>query len=723
MIKLRKYLKPFLVHILIVFCILGSQAFLDLSLPNLTGRIVDVGIGRNGIENSVPEIISDEQFKILKSLLSEEKVWILNNSYTFYEKNYKYVDPNSAVNKKFSDATDYDFYHLNNLSAEETSALNDILQEPVAIMYYANKNSGLDKMLTEENFYDFYDNTKIFTDEEMQEFKSQSFLYIRTEYLKMGADMQKIQTDYILDLGKQMLAISLLSFALVVISSLIVSRMATGVAKSIRYDLFEKVISFSSTEFDKFSTSSLITRSTNDIQQVQTLIVMVRFLFFAPIMAIGGAYMILQTNREMANIVFIAVFVIMGIIAILFKFTMPKFLNMQKLNDKLNLVLRERLTGTMVVRAFNTEKYEDEKFDGVNKNLSENFLFIVRVMLSMQPLMMFIMNMAGVAILWYGGVNVAGGTLSTGDIMKYIQYATQIMFSFLIVSMLSIMIPRANISAKRLVEVLETENSIIEPKNPKKINESETGLVGTLEFKNVSFTYSEADEKVLDNISFKVSKGETVAFIGSTGSGKSTLINLIPRFYDVTEGEIFVNGENVKDVETKELRRNIGFVPQKAFLFSGDIESNIKYGDKEVSEDEMIKAAKISQAYDFITEKDKKFEETISQGGSNVSGGQRQRLAIARAIAKNPDIFIFDDSFSALDYATDKKLRQELNKELSDKTKLIVAQRISTVRDAQQIIVLDEGKIVGMGTHKDLLDNCSVYKQIALSQLSEEELA
>lgn len=542
------------------------------------------------------------------------------------------------------------------------------------------------------------------------------------EYMSKIVDIGIVNSDtkYIIKVGLQMLGLALIGGVATIVASFFASRVAAGTAKIIRKDVFEKVSNFSSEEINKFSPASLITRTTNDVQHVQmTIFMILRLMVMAPIMAIGGISKVLKNSPSLTWIIAISVALLFIVIIILFSLAMPKFKIFQKLIDRLNLVTRENLTGLKVVRAFNNEEYQEQKFDKANTDLTKLNLFVNKVMITLQPLTMLIMNLTMVAVIWFGSHQVDVGTLQIGDMMAFIQYAMQIMTSFMMLSMLFVMIPRSSISANRIMEVLNTTPKITDKEITKTSNKN---LKGKVEFKNVTFSYPDADEAVLYDVSFVAESGKTTAFIGSTGSGKSTLINLIPRFYDVTSGKILVSGIDVRDYKQKELRDMIGYVPQKGVLFSGTIKSNLKYGNDKLTDDEMKKVARVAQALDFIEEKDKKFDTHISQGGKNVSGGQKQRLSIARALAKNPDIFIFDDSFSALDFKTDKTLRNELKKYTKDATVLIVAQRISTIMNADKIIVLDEGKIVGEGTHEYLVENCEIYKEIALSQLREEEL-
>ena len=545
-------------------------------------------------------------------------------------------------------------------------------------------------------------------------------VFVKQEYQAVGIDTDKLQNNYVLLTGAKMLGLALLSMLLTVLVGFIASRVAASLGKELRGRVFRKVVSFSHAELDRFSTASLITRSTNDIQQIQMLFVMLlRIVFYAPIIGIGGVIKVLNTNTSMAWIIVVAVMAVLTLVIVLFAVAMPRFKIMQKLVDKVNLVTREILTGLPVIRAFSTQKHEEERFDKANKDLTRTNLFVNRVMTTMMPMMMLIMNGITVLIMWNGAHGVDAGSMQVGDLMAFMQYTMQIVMAFLMISMFSIMLPRASVSAGRIEEVLQTEPVIRDPEQTVSFDDAKRGLV---EFKNVSFRYPGAEENVLENISFTAKPGETTAFIGSTGSGKSTLINLIPRFYDITEGELLVDGADVRRVSQHDLRAKIGYVPQKGVLFSGTIASNLRYGNNDASQEELDKAAQIAQAADFIGEKPDGFDSEISQGGTNVSGGQKQRLSIARAIAIHPEIYIFDDSFSALDYKTDVALRKALKEETAGSTVLIVAQRISTILHAEQIIVLDEGKIVGKGTHKELLKTCEVYQQIAMSQLSKEEL-
>ena len=640
-----------------------------------------------------------------------------------------------AVLEKYTLNTEKDpaVYEQKRLSGKEQEDLNGILEKPIFLVYMLESGQveGMPGEITPEILQGMeaqgisLDQVMDELDQKLGEMEGSiltqsDILYVQQEYEALGVDVGAIQIQYIVITGLKMLGLALAAMLATIIVTLLASRTAAGVAKNLRNDVFQKVVSFSNQEFEKFSTASLITRSTNDIQQIQMLLVLLlRIVFYAPIVAVGGCVMAMQKNSSMFWVIGVAVVAVLSLVVVLFSITMPRFKLMQKLVDKLNLVSREILSGLWVIRAFGTQKYEEKRFDGVNRDLTKTNLFVNRVMTCMMPAMMLTMNAVTVLIVWVGADKINAGGMQVGDLMAFIQYTMQIVMSFLMISMMSIMLPRATVSANRIQEVLETEVEIADPARPEGFVPSKTGEV---EFQDVSFRYPGADEDVLENITFTAKKGETTAFIGSTGSGKSTLINLIPRFYDVTKGRILVNGRDVRDVTQHELRARIGYVPQKGVLFSGTIESNLKYGGDSISDRDMEQAAQIAQATEFIGAKPDGYQSEISQGGGNVSGGQKQRLSIARAIAKHPEIYIFDDSFSALDYKTDVALRKELKEKTAGATVLIVAQRISTILHAEQIIVLDEGKIVGTGTHEELLQSCEVYQQIALSQLSKEEL-
>ncbi len=737
MFKILRYLKPFVVSIIAVVALLVVQAVCDLSLPDYTSDIVNIGIQQNGIENAVPTVIREKELSKLKIFMTDSEKNKVEASYDLLDKNKLSKEEYNKEVEKYPVLKKEALYKLDTKDEEKIDSLNKIMSKSMA------RVSGIEMASKKGAIPNIPPNMDIWTllpqmpkeqinkmteeidkkinglDENML---TQSSIYsVKKEYKAIGIDLDKLQTNYIFKSGAIMLLVALVSMAATVTVGFLAAKIAAGMGKSLRKDVFRKVVGFSSIEFDKFSTASLITRSTNDIQQIQTLMVMlVRMVFYAPILAIGGVIKVLSVDNSMAWIIGVAVIAILSFVSILFGLAIPRFKIVQKLVDKLNLVTRESLTGMLVIRAFSTQKTEEKRFDETNELLRKTNTFVNRIMSMMMPVMMLIMNIITIVIVWVGAHNIDAGTMQVGDMMAFIQYAMQIIMAFLMISMLSVILPRASVSATRINEVLATESSIKDSEKTTKLGSDKDGYI---EFKNVSFKYPDAEDNVLSDISFIAKPGQTTAFIGSTGSGKSTLINLIPRFFDATEGEVLVNGKNIKEVSQHELREKIGYVPQKGVLFSGTIDSNIRYGAENASVEVVEKASKIAQAMEFIENKAEKFKAEISQGGTNVSGGQKQRLSIARALAKNPKIFIFDDSFSALDLKTDAKLRKELKSEVSDSTVLIVAQRISTIINADQIVVLDEGKMVGIGTHNELIENCEVYNQIALSQLSKEELA
>jgi len=745
--KILRHLKPFIFSIIGIILFLLLQANCDLALPDYMARIVNVGIQQGGIENAVPDAIRKTEMDKLALFMSEaDKEAVLEN-YVLKEKlPQEEID---KLDKTYSQAKDHEIYKLNTKDKEAIAKLNSIMSKPILIIYFIEKSadgafegmgfqtSEFSKMfsgipegadpfailmrLPEEQLESMKDAIVKEFDKIPESFITQGAIsYIKDEYNALGRDTENLQTNYILYSGLLMLLIALTGMAATVVVGLLAARISAGVGRSLRKNVFENVVGFSNTEFDKFSTSSLITRCTNDIQQVQMLIIMVlRITFYAPILGIGGVIKVLNTDTSMSWIIGVSVLVIMILVMVLFTVAMPKFKSMQKLVDRLNLVTREALTGMMVVRAFGTQKKEEEKFDRANTDFTGTNLFVSRVMALMMPVMMLVMNGIMLLIIWVGAHRIDLGEMQVGNMMAFIQYTMQIIMAFLMISMVSIILPRASVSVSRISEVINTGASIKDPENQKEFNKD---LKGTVEFKNVCFKYPGAEEYVLYDISFTAKPSQTTAFIGSTGSGKSTLINLIPRFYDVTEGQILVDGVDIRDVSQHELRERLGYVPQKAVLFSGTIESNLKYGRESAVEEDLKSAAEIAQVMDFISEKQEGFQAEISQGGANVSGGQKQRLSIARALVKKPEIYIFDDSFSALDFKTDAALRKALKVKTEGATVLIVAQRISTVMTADQILVLDNGRVAGIGTHKELMESCEVYRQIAFSQLSKEEL-
>ena len=732
MIKLIKHLRNSIGSVLLIIVLLAIQATCDLSLPDYTSDIVNVGIQQNGIKNAVPKVIRESEMNKITMFMSEKDKNEVMKNYTLINKG-EYKD--SKINEKL--------YELNTKNKEVIEKLDPIMGKSILMLSGIEKNKEEILKKSMPPGVALNPNTNIISvlksmpsntlnqmkagfeekiDKMPESMISQSAIrYVKTEYKTIGINVNKLQTNYIFKTGAIMLGIALISMVATVAVGYLGARVAAKLGRNLRKQVFEKVVSFSNKEMDEFSTASLITRSTNDIQQVQMLMVMLlRIVFYAPILAIGGVIKVLNTNTSMAWIIGVAVLAIVSVVLLLFGLVMPKFKSVQKLVDRVNLVTREMLTGMLVIRAFSTEKYEEKRFDKANTDLMKTNLFVNRAMSMMMPTMMLIMNVITVVIVWNGGHSIDSGNMQVGDMMAFIQYTMQIIMAFLLISMVSVMLPRAVVSMDRIDEVINTDLSIKDKKDAKEFDENKKGIV---EFKNVSFRYPNAQEDVLSNITFTAKPGKTTAFIGSTGSGKSTLINLIPRFYDVTEGEILVDGINVKDANQHKLREKIGYVPQKGVLFSGTIDSNLRYGRKDATKEEIKKAAEIAQASEFINAKPKGFASEIAQGGSNVSGGQKQRLSIARAIAKNPEIYIFDDSFSALDLKTDAALRKSLREETGNSTVLIVAQRISTILNADQIIVLDQGKVVGIGKHEELLKTCEVYNEIALSQLSKEELA
>ena len=717
MTKLLKFLKPYAGAVAAIICVLIVQAYCDLSLPAYTSDIVNVGIRQSGIDEKVPEEISEEDLSSLMMLTPSYKKEEIQDAYEESKGDYDYDG------KVFSlkDSVKEDEEELENLeellAKPMLLATGSTLDSEMAGKLKMNLQQPMQPEQKDEMLKEIY---KQLDDVPDMMLEQSAPVYIKQLYEKIGIDTDAIETHYILNTGGKMLALAGLCMAASVLVGLLASRVGASVGRGLRRDVFRKVVGFSNGEFDKFSTASLITRSTNDIQQIQLLTVMIlRMVLYAPILALGGIYQVFHTNVDMSWIIALAVGIIVMVVVVLFLIVMPKFKIVQNQVDRLNLVSREILTGLPVIRAFSTEKHEEERFDEANKALTKTNLFVNRAMTFMMPLMMLVMNAISILIIWVGGHSINDGAMQVGDMMAFIQYTMQIIMSFLMICMISVMLPRAAVSATRVDEVLTSDTLIHDPKEPDTFEKEGKGKVS---FDHVSFRYPGAEEDVLHDITFTAKPGQTTAFIGSTGSGKSTLVNLIPRFYDVTEGKITIDGKDIRDVAQRDLRDRLGYVPQKGVLFSGDIASNILYGNPDGSEAEMEEAAQIAQAEEFISHKKKKYHSPIAQGGSNVSGGQKQRLSIARAIAKHPDIYIFDDSFSALDYKTDVTLRQALKQKTKDSTVIIVAQRISTILHAEQIIVLDDGKVAGIGTHKELLKNCEAYYQIAASQLSEKEL-
>lgn len=738
--KLFKYMGMYWKTVIIVFLVLIVQAYCDLSLPAYTSDIVNVGIQQGGISETVPKAISEEEMGRILLFIpdSGDRRQTVEDA---YEADHTTYNKDAFVLKE-------DFQKDTKESQEKYEELEEIMGFPMMLVQGFSSGSDETKKIEEQMMSqipqeilpedaDIFDILEMLPPDQtallMDEIESQmadlpemileqaAISYVKTAYQDLGMDMDQIQIDYLLKTGAKMIGLAFLGMMASILVGLLASRAGAASGRDLRGRVFRKVVGFSSNEFDHFSTASLITRSTNDIQQIQMLIVMLlRMVLYAPIMAVGGIYQVFRTNVSMSWIIALAVILIGLVILLLFTIAMPKFKVMQKLVDRLNLVTREILTGLSVIRAFSTEKHEEERFEAANQDLTRTNLFVNRAMTFMMPVMMVIMNGVSVLIIWTGAHGVNDGQMQVGDMMAFIQYTMQIIMSFLMLCMISIMLPRAAVAAERVDEILTSETLIHDPKEPKLLSKETKGV---LCFEQVSFRYPGADEDVLHGISFTAKPGETTAIIGSTGSGKSTLVNLIPRFYDVTEGSITLDGTDIRDIRQHDLREKLGYVPQKGVLFSGTIASNIMFGNPDGSDGEMQEAAEIAQATEFIDTKPKKYASSISQGGANVSGGQKQRLSIARAIAKHPNLFIFDDSFSALDYKTDVALRRALKEKTENSTVLIVAQRISTILHAEQIIVLDDGKVAGIGTHQELLQNCEVYRQIAESQLSEQELA
>ena len=748
MLRLAKFLKPYTLLIILAIALLFVQANANLALPDYLSRIVNNGIQQSGVENAVPEAIRQSQMEKLLIFMTTEEQTLVLEDYDLVEPTSPNVDP---YLEDYPILADEPIYILKDIDRVEVELLNPIMGRALLVI------SGIEQMIEDptkappmgEGFeFDFdpsmippgmdvFDLLQRMPAEQLSQMSTRinemfatlgdnminqmAVTAVKTEYEALGMDTGQLQTDYILHTGGLMLLISLLGGAATIAVGYLASKTAAGAARDIRKATFEKVESFSSAEFDQFSTASLITRSTNDITQVQMVIFMsIRMVFFAPIIGIGAVIRAVDKSAEMWWIIAVVVVALLSLIAIVFSISLPKFRIIQKLIDRLNLVTRENLSGMMVIRAFNKQDDEEKRFDSANRDLTDTSLFIARVMVTMMPIMMILMNGLSVGIIWVGAHQVAEANIQVGDMMAFLQYAMQIVFAFLMMSMMFIFLPRAAVSGGRIADVLDTDLLIRDPEEPKEFKEP---LENKIEFRDVSFRYPGALEDVLHDISFTARPGETTAIIGSTGCGKSTVVNLIPRFHDVTEGAIYLDGTDIREVRQHDLRDKIGYVPQRGMLFSGTIESNLRYADENASDEVLMEAADIAQASEFIFEKPEGFEAEIAQAGTNVSGGQKQRLSIARALVKKPPIYIFDDSFSALDFKTDSTLRRELKRKTGDSTVLIVTQRVATVKNADQIIVLDEGRVVGQGTHYELMQDCETYQEIARSQLSEEELS
>lgn len=708
--KLLKYLKGFKIAILSLVVVLGVRVVAELALPTYTSNIVDTGIQQSGIEDAVPSKISEKSLNTLELFMSDDEIKQVTENYT----------------------KDGDNYILNNVSDETRMKLNNIFKETMTVVLGA-KSNNTDLNQVAQGVQAGVVSKDTLTDQRKKAIselgnsadmmtKQGGISFVKEEYKQVGIDTNEIRTNYLKEVGFMMIIVTLISGVASIISNFISSRVSAKVAYNLREKLYNKVLSFSKQDIDKFSTASLITRSTNDIQQIQNALNMFLFIaFFAPMMAMWGIYKVTQTDTGMTWIIALGVGILALVLAVITFLVMPKFKIMQKLIDKVNLVTRELLTGISVIRVFGREKHEEKRFDKENVILRDNQLFVNRTMSALMPMIMLIMNGISLLIIWIGGKNIDAGSIQVGDMMAFITYTMQIVMSFLFFTFLMMQLPRAEVAAGRINEVLEAPVTVVDGNDLQ--DDKIKDVKGTLKFENVSFTFDGADSPVLSNISFEAEAGKTTAIIGSTGSGKSTLLHLIPRYFDATEGQITVDGTNIKDISLSKLRDMLGFVPQKGVLFSGTIASNIKFGDENISDEDMYKAAEIAQALEFIEGKEDKFDSEISQGGSNVSGGQKQRLSIARALAKKPKILLFDDSFSALDYKTDVKLRKTLREKMQDTTTIIVAQRIATILNADKIIVMNEGKVVGIGKHQELLKTCPTYLEIAESQLSEEELA
>lgn len=736
MLKLGKYLKPFILPVILVIALLYGQAQCELALPDYMSNIVNTGIQKGGIEDGVPSVIRESEYMRIALFMSEE-------DQTLFKDNYSLIESGLATDNQIETypiLESENVYELKSIDGDVKEQLANALMKPELLVSGIEQQAqdpeselsqqlhGLDPfiailMMPAEQI----NSMKAEIDQEIDALGTSTMqaagaTFVKNEYKEIGMNLDTIQNNYILMSGGKMLLIALGSALCAILVGLLASRIAAGLARNLRKDVFEKVENFSNEEFNKFSTSSLITRTTNDIQQIQmVLVMMLRIVIYAPIMGFGAIMHVLNSGADMTWIIALCVIILLSLIAVLMSIAMPKFKINQKLIDKINGVTREFLDGMPVIRAFNTQKHEEQKFDDVNAKMMKTNLFINRVMSFMMPAMMLIMNGASLLIVWVGGHQIEAGAIQIGDMMAFIQYSMQIIMSFLMIAMVAVILPRASVSANRILEVLNSKVKIKDPINPKHFDKNKRGYI---DFQHVSFRYPGAEEDVLHDINFTAKPGETTAFIGSTGSGKSTIINLVPRFFDVSEGAILVDGVDIRDVTQHELRDKIGYVPQKGMLFSGDIESNLRYAKEDATQKELDTAAEIAQATEFISSKAEGYATPIAQGGTNVSGGQKQRLSIARALVKQPEIYIFDDSFSALDFKTDAALRAALG-EVTKKTKatvLLVAQRISSIMHAERIVVLDQGRVAGIGTHEELMNNCEVYQEIAFSQLSKEEL-
>lgn len=743
--KLAKYLKSYLPLLIVCVALLFGQAICELNLPNLMSKIVNVGIQQGGIEDPLPKAVSENGLTLMKLFMPQEDQAAIDACYTLVETGSAEA---AQYDSEYPLLKDQSIYHLSTEDEQTAQAgANAYNRSTMAFLSFiqemakqqggdtASANSMDTDSLQNVDFSELYSMIPMFQSLPESAFESAQQAAAQTDpsmlsqmgvtltrlfYQELGMDNGSIQNQYIVVTGLYMLLLTLASAVSSVLVGLIAARVGAGFARSARHDVFEKVENFSLAEFDRYSTASLITRTTNDITQVQMLITMgLRIVCYAPIIGIGGVVMAVSRSISMTWIIAVGVIVLLGIMLSVYALARPKFKIVQKLVDRLNLVTRENLSGMMVIRAFGTQKHEEDRFDKANEDLTRVNLFVNRIMAFMMPSMMFIMNTITLVIVWVGAQQIDQSAMQVGDMMAFMQYAIQIIMAFLMITMMFILVPRAAVSADRIAEVLETKPSVTDPQSPKHFGGR---AKGTVEFRNVSFRYTNAEDDVLQNISFTAKPGQTTAFIGSTGSGKSTLINLIPRFYDVTEGQILIDGIDVRELSQQELRDNIGYVPQKGVLFSGDIASNLRFGGENAGKEELDTAASVAQANEFIKQMPDGMDTAISQGGSNVSGGQKQRLSIARALVKKAPIYIFDDSFSALDFKTDAALRAALKKHTGDSTVLIVAQRVSTIMNAEQIVVMDDGKVVGIGTHRELLKNCETYREIAASQLSKEEM-